>query len=93
MSGLLVFHTWADSKSVPEAEQAPVTQETIANFIMDLAGAYMLRTLFFSFEDCHEHLAPGRSSLYDLCWDKFWNRPYDDLLLLPDSTMTHRTPL
>ena len=39
-SGLLVFHTWADSKSLPEGERAPASQDTIAAFITDLAGAY-----------------------------------------------------
>lgn len=39
-SGLLVFHSWCDSKSLAEAERAPVSQDTIAAFITDLAGAY-----------------------------------------------------
>ncbi len=38
--GLLVFHTWGDSKGLPEEEHAPVSQDTIASFIMDLAGSY-----------------------------------------------------
>src|SRR6266849_10715085 len=39
-SGLLVFHTWADSKGLPEYERAPASQDTLASFITDLAGAY-----------------------------------------------------
>jgi len=39
-SGLLVFHTWADSKALPEGERAPISQNTLASFITDLAGAY-----------------------------------------------------
>jgi hypothetical protein len=39
-SGLLVFHTWADSKGLSEAHRAPVSQDTMASFITDLAGAY-----------------------------------------------------
>jgi hypothetical protein len=39
-SGLLVFHTWSNSKGLPEEERAPVSQDTIASFITDLAGAY-----------------------------------------------------
>jgi hypothetical protein len=39
-SGLLVFHTWGDSKNLPEAERAPVSQDTLAAFVTDLAGAY-----------------------------------------------------
>jgi hypothetical protein len=39
-SGHLVFHTWSDSKGVSEVERAPVSQDTIASFITDLAGAY-----------------------------------------------------
>jgi hypothetical protein len=35
-----VFHTWADSKSLPEEERAPASQDTLASFITDLAGAY-----------------------------------------------------
>lgn len=35
-----MFHTWADSKDLPEGERAPASQETIAAFITDLAGAY-----------------------------------------------------
>ncbi len=40
MSGLLVFHTWGDSRNLPEDQCTPVTQDTISTFIMDLAGAY-----------------------------------------------------
>jgi hypothetical protein len=36
----LVFHTLSDSKGLPEEERAPVSQDTIASFITDLAGAY-----------------------------------------------------
>jgi hypothetical protein len=39
-SGLLVFHTWSDSKGLPKEERAPTPQDTIASFITDLAGAY-----------------------------------------------------
>ena len=39
-SGLLVFHTWCDSRNLPEEQRAPVSQDTIASFITDLAGAY-----------------------------------------------------
>jgi hypothetical protein len=39
-SGLLIFHTWGDSKRLPEEERTPVSQDTIASFITDLAGAY-----------------------------------------------------
>jgi len=39
-SGLLVFHTWCDSKGLAEEERAPTSQDTIAGFITDLAGAY-----------------------------------------------------
>jgi hypothetical protein len=42
-SGLLVFHTWGDSKNLPEAERAPVPQDILAAFITDLAGAYTYR--------------------------------------------------
>jgi hypothetical protein len=39
-SGLLVFHTWGDSKSLSEEERAPVSHDTLASFVTDLAGAY-----------------------------------------------------
>jgi len=39
-SGLLVFHTWSDSKNLLEDQRAPASQDTISSFIMDLAGAY-----------------------------------------------------
>jgi hypothetical protein len=44
-SGLLVFHTWSDSKGLPEAERAPVSQDTLASFITDLARAYAGNTI------------------------------------------------
>ncbi len=38
--GLLVFHAWGNSRSLPEDQWASVPQETIERFITDLAGAY-----------------------------------------------------
>ena len=43
--GLLVFHVWGDSKGLPEVECTPVSQDTIASFITDLAGAYVGDTI------------------------------------------------
>jgi hypothetical protein len=44
-SGLLVFHMWGDSKGLAEEEHAPVSQDTIASLITDLAGAYARDTI------------------------------------------------
>jgi hypothetical protein len=44
-SRLLVFHTWADSKSLPEEQRAPVSHDTLASFTTDLAGAYVGDTI------------------------------------------------
>ena len=45
MSGLLVFHTWGDSRNLLEDQRAPVTQDTISTFITDLAGTYARDTI------------------------------------------------
>ncbi len=39
-SGLLVFHTWGNSRGLSEVKHVPVLQDTLAGFITNLAGAY-----------------------------------------------------
>jgi hypothetical protein len=44
-SRLLVFHTWADLKSLLEEECMLMSQDTLAGFITDLARAYVGDTI------------------------------------------------
>jgi hypothetical protein len=44
-SGLLIFHTWWDSKKLAKEEHAPTSQDTITAFITDLVGAYARYTI------------------------------------------------
>ncbi|KIK74672.1 hypothetical protein PAXRUDRAFT_19643 [Paxillus rubicundulus Ve08.2h10] len=44
-SGLLVFHVFYDSKSIPEAYRAPANSELISAFLSALAGLYSGSTI------------------------------------------------
>ena len=63
-SGLLVFHTWADSKSLPEGDRAPISQNTLASFITDLAGAYAGDTIANYIQGVR-----AWHRIYDIAWN------------------------
>ena len=63
-SRLLVFHTWADSKGLPEGDRAPISQNTLASFITDLAGAYAGDTIANYIQGVR-----AWHRIYDIAWD------------------------
>jgi len=44
-SGLLVYHVFCDSKSIPEAQRAPTSSILISSFLTNLAGLYSSTTV------------------------------------------------
>jgi hypothetical protein len=44
-SGLLVFHVFCDSKSIPEDQRAPASRILISSFITEMAGHYSGKTV------------------------------------------------
>jgi hypothetical protein len=44
-SGLLVFHVFCDSKSIPEDQRAPASRVLISLFITEMAGHYSGKTV------------------------------------------------
>ncbi|KAF9524074.1 hypothetical protein CPB83DRAFT_861844, partial [Crepidotus variabilis] len=44
-SGLLTFHSWCDSRNVPELERCPVSHITLITFIASCSGSYSASAL------------------------------------------------
>lgn len=44
-SGLLTFHVFCDSKSIPEAQRAPASHILVSSFITSMAGHYSAKTI------------------------------------------------
>jgi hypothetical protein len=44
-SGLLVFHVYCDSRSIPEEDHAPASSTLISTFIAVIAGSYSGKTI------------------------------------------------
>lgn len=44
-SGLLTFHVFCDSKSIPENQRAPTSNILISSFITSMAGHYSAKTI------------------------------------------------
>lgn len=59
-AGLLVFHMFCDSQSIPEHEQAPASSNLISMFISALAGSYSAQAIQnYTYGVCAWHTVNG----------------------------------